>query len=120
MNLDNVFLIAPPVGVIAGLTSYFAFDASLSASMPIAASVWLLPSALMAVLLVGVILFHGGLNKDGPPCSCGQCTSNEYVYDDALKRQRNTETDGNTPYDFCYRCPKCGTQWLSREDMYYR
>ena len=120
MKLEDVFLIAPPAGVIAGLTSHFAFDTSLSTSIQIAASVGLLPTALMAVAIVVLILLHGGLNNDRPPCSCGQCTSNEYVYDDAITRQRNAESDGNNPYDFCYSCPKCGTQWLSREDTYYR
>ena len=120
MNLEDVFRISPPVGVIAGVTSHFAFDASLSTSIQIAAFVGLLPSALMAVLLVGVILFNGGLNNDRPACSCGQCTSNENVYDDAMTRQRNAESDGNAPYDFCYRCPKCRTQWFARDDMYYR
>ncbi len=120
MKIDDALLIAPPVGVAAGVISYFVFDTSVPSSVLIAASIGLSPFAVLAVIFVVGIMFLGGFNNDRPPCSCGECSSNEYEYDDVLTRQRKSENGKRSAREWCYRCPKCDTMWLARDRVYYR
>ena len=116
MQIDDAVLIAPPVGVTVGVASYFLFDTSVAVSIMIAAAIGLSPFALMAVVVVVILLF-GGFNNDRPPCSCGECKSNDYEYDDALTRERN---QGRRLSEWCYRCRKCNRMWVARDHVYYQ
>ena len=116
MQVDDAVLIAPPVWIAAGVVSYFVFDTSVATSVLIATAIGLSPFAAMAVLVFVVIVFFGGLNNDRPPCSCGECKSNDYEYDDALTRKRNP---GRAISEWCYRCPKCKRMWVARDYFYY-
>jgi hypothetical protein len=116
MQVDDAVLIAPPVGIAAGVASYFVFGTSASTSVLIATAIGLSPFALMAVLVSVVVVFFGGLNNDRPPCPCGECKSNDYEYDDAMTRERNPT---RAISEWVYRCPKCGRTWLSRDNVFY-
>ena len=116
MQVDDVVLIAPPVGIAAGVASYFMFGTSTGTSVLIATAVGVSPFALMAILVFVLVVFFGGLNNDRPPCPCGECKSNDYEYDDTLTRERNPT---RVISEWCYRCPKCSRIWLSRGNMFY-
>ena len=116
MQIDDSVLIAPPIGIAAGLASYFVFGTSVSTSILIASAIGLSPFALMAILVVVVIVVFGGFNNDRPPCSCGQCKSNDYEYEDVLTRERNPTRQIS---EWCYRCPKCNRLWIARDNIYF-
>lgn len=116
MQIDDTVLIVPPIGIAAGLASYFVFGTSGSTAILIASAIGLVPFVLMAVVVVVVIVVFGGLNNDRPPCPCGQCKSNEYEYDDVLTRQRNPTRQ---IFEWCYRCPRCNRLWMARDNIYY-
>lgn len=116
MQIDDTVLLAPPIGIAAGLASYFAFGASVSTSILVASAIGLAPIALMAILAVIMIVVFGGFSNDRPPCSCGSCNSSDYVYDDVLTRERNPNQQ---VVEWCYRCPKCDRQWIARYNIYY-
>jgi hypothetical protein len=120
MKFEDVFTIAPLVGVVAGVVAHASLGTSLFASMIVAFSVALFPYAVMAVLLVVVTVFFGGIDNDRPPCECGECSSNQYSYDENQTAERNGTNDQAAFCESCYRCPKCQRLWVSRGKVFYR
>jgi len=120
MKFEDVFLISPLVGIAAGVGAHAFFGASFSASLIIASSIGLFPYALMAVLLVVVGVFFGGFNNDRPPCECGECSSNQYCYDEKQTVERNRTSNSAAFHEWCYRCPKCQRLWVARDHVFYR
>ena len=119
MKFEDIFGIAPVVGIAAGLCAHHLFGASFSAAVIIGSSVGLLPHSIMAVLAIVMVVFFGGLN-DRPPCECGRCLPNEYSYDEKQTAERNRTRDTSAFREWCYRCPKCQRLWVARDSVFYR
>lgn len=118
MKLENIFLITPPIGVIAGLIAYFAFDLPYETSLKIAASIALFPHGLMAIACLMVVIFYGGFNPNNyPPCTCG---NRQYDFDGPLTKQRNEQRLPDTDYEWYYHCLKCGLTWAASGGVFYR
>lgn len=112
MRTEDAFWVAPSIGVLAGLALYISGLASFHTAMTVAFAIGIMPILLMSLVLLLVMCF-GGLNNDRPPCSCGNCRSNDCKYDETLTRQENETNDQTKHRAWVYRCPKCDTLWMS-------
>ena len=120
MKTEDVFVATPILAAVCGAVAYFVFHIPGSTVVPWVMALGFAPHVAMALMLLIVAIFFGGFNNDRPPCSCGNCRSSDYQYDDALTKSRNTNTNGDSEREWCYRCPSCHTLWVSRNKTFFR
>ena len=120
MRTEDVFVVAPIVAAIGGAVSHFVLHLPLSTVVPWATALGLAPHLAMALMMLIIAIFFGGLNNDRPPCSCGNCRSNDYQYDDELTQSRNANATNATSREYCYRCPSCNTLWVACDKTFFR
>jgi hypothetical protein len=107
VNLDRAiplwFAFCISVSALVGAITPVGFQRALMSG----AILGLLPLLLLWIVGLGVLLIF----RDRPPCLCGSCRSQDYIF---LSMDRRREQ-----YTFDYECPSCHRRYRARDDLFF-